>query len=210
MNMSLDQIIEKRRSQSLKNGRRNEKIRNRTAIRKPGYLRQNERRLQVTPRGWNSNRMNNRSRPQRRPRNMDADWSHDMYPDNGNNRPRPTPAIEAKPSPAQTTFEVAQQVFVGGLDPSMDKETLEKLFSLVDGFQSIEMDYDNANNFKGTAMVIYKSKANAEQAIQKFDGQSLEFNNDTVTMRLRLLGSKISQKTPNTTSLFHSAMDNPK
>lgn len=39
-------------------------------------------------------------------------------------------------------------MFVGGLDPSMDKETLEKLFSLVDGFQSIEMDYDNANNFK--------------------------------------------------------------
>ena len=37
---------------------------------------------------------------------------------------------------------------MGGLDPSMDKETLENLFSLVDGFQSIEMDYDNANNFK--------------------------------------------------------------
>lgn len=66
-------------------------------------------------------------------------------------------------------------------------------------------------SFQGTAMVIYKSKANAVQAIQKFDGQSLEFNNNTVTMRLRLLGSKISQKTPNTTaSLFHSAMDNPK
>lgn len=38
MNMSLDQIIEKRRSQSLKNGRRNEKIRNRTAIRKKSDL----------------------------------------------------------------------------------------------------------------------------------------------------------------------------
>lgn len=63
-----------------------------------------------------------------------------------------------EPSPVQTTFEVgrlwmtcpsvASQVFVGGLDPSMDKETLEKLFGLVDGFQSIELDYDNANNFK--------------------------------------------------------------
>ena len=32
--MSLDEIIEKRRSQNLKKGSRNEKIRNRTAIRK--------------------------------------------------------------------------------------------------------------------------------------------------------------------------------
>lgn len=34
MNMSLDEIIEKRRSQNLRKGSRNEKIRNRTMIRK--------------------------------------------------------------------------------------------------------------------------------------------------------------------------------
>ena len=60
-------------------------------------------------------------------------------------------------------------------------------------------------------MIVYKNKANAEQAVQKFDGQSLEFNNTTVTMRLRLLGSKISQKSPSSsTGFFHSAMDTPK
>ena len=69
MNMSLDQIIEKRRSQSLKNGRRNEKIRNRTAIRKKSDLM-----IQTKANPAICVRMN------------------------GNNRPRPTPAIEASNS----------------------------------------------------------------------------------------------------------------
>ena len=38
-------------------------------------------------------------------------------------------------------------MFVGGLDPSLDKDTLEKLFGIVPGFQSIEMDMDAANRF---------------------------------------------------------------
>ena len=40
------------------------------------------------------------------------------------------------------------QVFVGGLDPSVDKETLEKLFSMVPNMTAIEMDYDQNNNFR--------------------------------------------------------------
>ena len=38
MNLSLDEIIEKRRTQNLRKGSRNEKIRNRTVIRKKSQL----------------------------------------------------------------------------------------------------------------------------------------------------------------------------
>ena len=37
---------------------------------------------------------------------------------------------------------------MGGLDPSIDKDTLEKLFGIVPGFQRIEMDMDASNRFR--------------------------------------------------------------
>lgn len=37
---------------------------------------------------------------------------------------------------------------MGGLDPSVDKDVLEKLFSRVPNMLSIEMDMDNENHFR--------------------------------------------------------------
>lgn len=57
---------------------------------------------------------------------------------------------------------------------------------------------------------MYQNREAAEQAIAKFDGQSVEYNGSTMTMRLRMLGSRINQKTAAPSSgFFHSAMDNP-
>ena len=63
---------------------------------------------------------------------------------------------------------------------------------------------------QGTALAVYQNREAAEQAIAKFDGQSVEYNGSTMTMRLRMLGSRINQKTAAPSSgFFHSAMDNP-
>lgn len=45
-------------------------------------------------------------------------------------------------------FKIATQVFVGGLDPSLDKETLVKLFGMVPNMVSLEMDMDASNKFR--------------------------------------------------------------
>lgn len=43
---------------------------------------------------------------------------------------------------------IATQIFVGGLDPSLDKDTLVKLFGMVPNMVSVEMDMDGSNNFR--------------------------------------------------------------
>lgn len=37
---------------------------------------------------------------------------------------------------------------MGGLDPSLDKDTLVKLFGLIPNLVSVEMDMDSKNQFK--------------------------------------------------------------
>ena len=37
---------------------------------------------------------------------------------------------------------------MGGLDPSLDKDTLVKLFGLIPNMLSVEMDMDSKNQFK--------------------------------------------------------------
>ena len=61
-------------------------------------------------------------------------------------------------APAPVTFEVgnlffsksplATQVFFGGLDPSVDRDVLEKLFGSIPNMVSVLMDTDSENHFK--------------------------------------------------------------
>lgn len=46
---------------------------------------------------------------------------------------------------------------MGGLDPSLDKDTLVKLFGLIPNLVSVEMDMDSKNQFK----VVMYSKCEA-------------------------------------------------
>lgn len=117
----------------------------------------------------------------------------------------------------------ATQIFVGGLDPSVDKETLVKLFGMVPNMVSLDMDMDGNNNFRvllywldhlqGTAVVVYKTRTDAEAAVARFDNQELAYNNLSMNMRVRMLGSVINvsgetpSKEPN--GFFRAAMDNP-
>ena len=43
---------------------------------------------------------------------------------------------------------IATQIFAGGLDHSLDKDTLLKLFGIVPNMVSVEMDMDGSNNFR--------------------------------------------------------------
>ncbi|KNB45124.1 hypothetical protein JH06_1746 [Blastocystis sp. subtype 4] len=214
LNMSLDEIIAKRRAEGLRNGSRREKTRNRMPFRKPGASYYNGRQNRSRGDNRRGGRFTGRDHYQRRnDRNMEDNWRHDRFDDRDavpallQSRP-PHCSIDTTSGPV--TFEVGTQVFVGGLDPSIDKETLEKLFGIVPGFQSIEMDMDASNRFRGTALAVYQNRESGEQAIAKFDGQSVEYNGSTMTMRLRMLGSRVNQKTAApSTGFFHSAMDNP-
>ena len=139
-----------------------------------------------------------------------------------------------EPAQQQLSFEacpnlcfpscVVTQVFVGGLDPSLDKDTLVKLFGLIPNMVSVEMDMDSKNQFKvritiyfhpkGTAVVVYKTRKDAQAAVDKFDQQNLAYNDLNMTMRVRMLGARVNTISPavtkvNKTGFFASAMDNP-
>lgn len=108
---------------------------------------------------------------------MDEDWSHDRFmggkaaiPKRSlQNAPSASTIIPSSLEPAQQqlSFEacaclpssssVATQVFVGGLDPSLDKDTLVKLFGLIPNMVSVEMDMDSKNQFKVSAIPLTHS-----------------------------------------------------
>lgn len=50
------------------------------------------------------------------------------------------------------TWHIATQIFVGGLDTSLDKETLVKLFGMIPNMVSVEMDMDASNQFRVYAL----------------------------------------------------------
>ena len=70
------------------------------------------------------------------------------------------------------------------------------------------------DNGQGTAAVSYSTRADAENAIAKFDNQEFTFNNITTTIRVRMLGSSVSvsgeSANSNSTGFFRAAMDDPK
>lgn len=108
---------------------------------------------------------------------MDEDWSHDRFMGGKaaipkrtlQNAPSASTIIPSSLEPAQQqlSFEacaclpssscIATQVFVGGLDPSLDKDTLVKLFGLIPNMVSVEMDMDSKNQFKVSAIPLTHS-----------------------------------------------------
>lgn len=99
---------------------------------------------------------------------MDEDWSHDRFMGGkaaiANRNVQVTQSrfrsesFSIEPAQQQLSFEacpnlsvsscIVTQVFVGGLDPSLDKDTLVKLFGLIPNMVSVEMDMDSKNQFK--------------------------------------------------------------
>ena len=55
-------------------------------------------------------------------------------------------------------------MFVGGLDPSVDKDTLVKLFGMVPNMVSLDMDMDANNNFR----VFLNLKLNTRELLLLF------------------------------------------
>lgn len=60
---------------------------------------------------------------------------------------------------------LATQVFFGGLDPSVDRDVLEKLFGSVPNMVSILMDTDSENHFK-VATTINTNGVNSREPEQ--------------------------------------------
>ena len=63
-------------------------------------------------------------------------------------------------------------------------------------------------------MVVYKTRKDAQAAVDKFDQQNLSYNDLNMTMRVRMLGVRVNAITPaeskvSKTGFFASAMDNP-
>lgn len=61
---------------------------------------------------------------------------------------------------------------------------------------------------------MYKTRKDAQAAVDKFDQQNLSYNDLNMTMRVRMLGARVNTITPaalkvNKTGFFASAMDNP-
>ncbi|KAK8820585.1 hypothetical protein WA577_006644 [Blastocystis sp. JDR] len=217
LNMSLDDYIAQRRSSNLKRDAMKGKQTRNNANRKQDnrFRGRNDRQVIRNPfQNDRFTRVNNPRLADRRSRRMDEDWSHDRFMGGKAAIPKRNLQNAPKPAQQQLSFEASTQVFVGGLDPSLDKDTLVKLFGLIPNMVSVEMDMDSKNQFKGTAVVVYKTRKDAQAAVDKFDQQNLSYNDLNMTMRVRMLGARVNAVSPaeskvNKTGFFASAMDNP-
>jgi len=54
------------------------------------------------------------------------------------------------------------------------EDDLEALFSTVGHVEKVKVFYDKSGRSKGSALVIYKTRHHAEQAVKEYDGRSIE------------------------------------
>ncbi|KAJ9129535.1 RNA-binding domain-containing protein [Coniochaeta hoffmannii] len=161
MDRSLDEILAERQSTN-RRGRGNRGD-NRGNSRSGGDRRRGERQQQEYPR--DGVRKSYRDRDDA-PRNLDSEWVHDMFDDNGGRRsngPR-------RRSPDQYGESRGARVRVDNIHYELTEEDLDGLFKRIGPIRDLKLMYDRAGRSEGTAFVTYESYQDAKEAIREFDG----------------------------------------
>jgi len=112
-----------------------------------------------------------RSTPYSRGDGADADkWDHSGYETQGQiqRQPRETSFSGSSDDSSST------RVLVDNLKYDVLEDDLEALFSTVGQVEKVKVFYDKSGRSKGSAVVIYKSRHHAEQAVKEYDGRSIE------------------------------------
>lgn len=119
------------------------------------------------------------------PRNLDSEWVHDRFEDNGGRRS--APRRRHSPDGGDTT---GTKIRVDNIHYDLTQEDLEGLFSKIGPLVKLDLQYDRAGRSEGTAYVTYGQSRDANTAIQEFDGA----NANGQPIRLTLMPSGPSSR----------------
>lgn len=123
--------------------------------------------------------------------NVDAPWHRDLYNDRGPDRAPARPA--AKLPPAQTGFKLN----ISNLDYNVSEKDIQELFACIGPLKEAKLHYDISGRSKGSAHVIYNTREDADDAIERFhgaalDGKRMELHLAATSEPVRTLTSGIS------------------
>ncbi|KUI53960.1 THO complex subunit 4A [Cytospora mali] len=104
------------------------------------------------------------------PRNLDSEWVHDRFEDNGR-RPRQPRRGRDRESPAEDLSDLnGTKIRVENVHYDLTKEDLEDLFNQMGPVLKLDILYDRAGRSTGIAFVTYESYHDAREAIKEYDG----------------------------------------
>ncbi|KAJ9142059.1 THO complex subunit 4A [Pleurostoma richardsiae] len=102
------------------------------------------------------------------PRNLDTEWVHDRFEDNGSTRPRQQRRRRDEQDESGETK--GTKIRVDNVHYELTVEDLEGLFSRIGTVLKVDIRYDRAGRSEGTAYVTYEAHSDALKAIREFDG----------------------------------------
>lgn len=98
------------------------------------------------------------------PRNLDSEWVHDRFEDNGGRRSA-GPRRQAAPDQSRGT-----RIRVDNIHYELTEDDLDGLFKKIGPVAKLELRYDRAGRSEGTAFVTYETHRDAEDAIREYNG----------------------------------------
>ncbi|KAK8805389.1 hypothetical protein WA158_002045 [Blastocystis sp. Blastoise] len=127
---------------------------------------------------FNSRRMNKPRVPRG---DSDASWSHDLY-ENDTISSNVKNEINNWIGNSSKSYSTGAHVQVSGLPDYINESDLQELFQNCGTVKSVTVNKDNNGKCIGTAVIVYSSIHEADQAVQEFDQQEIDTCLVTVTI----------------------------
>jgi hypothetical protein len=108
-------------------------------------------------------------------------WQHDMY-DATSQAPR---ASVQKVNDYEAPLSTGTKIMITNLNEDILESDMEELFGNIGDIKSAVVHYDASGRSRGTAEVTFRKRADAVEAIEKYNGREL----DGAPMRIHLMGS---------------------
>ncbi|KAG8164709.1 hypothetical protein KVR01_004984 [Diaporthe batatas] len=103
------------------------------------------------------------------PRNLDSEWVHDRFEENGR-KPRQSRRGPERDEPDDLAELNGTKIRVENVHYELSREDLAGLFNQIGPVQKLDVGYDRAGRSTGVAYVTYDSYHDAREAIREFDG----------------------------------------
>ncbi|GMH26433.1 hypothetical protein Nepgr_028276 [Nepenthes gracilis] len=147
----------------------------------------------VGPTRPNFKRKSNRPAPYFTPKveAPDGTWQHDLFTKHA--AAYPAQAVAARVA----AMETGTKLYISNLDYGVSNEDIKELFSEVCDLKRYGVHYDRSGRSKGTADVVFARKADALEAVKRYNNVQL----DGKPMKLEIVGANIGTPAPRPASI---------
>ncbi|GLU02394.1 hypothetical protein SLE2022_196460 [Rubroshorea leprosula] len=139
------------------------------------------------------NRGVNRAAPYAAAKAPETTWQHDMF------------VSQAAAFPAQagrtSAIETGTKLYISNLDYGVSNEDIKELFAEVGDLKRYAIHYDRSGRSKGTAEVVFSRRADAVNAVKRYNNVQL----DGKPMKIEIVGTNLA--TPAVTPAVTLAAD---